>query len=60
MLKPCPQNNTTAAVKPTINDFLEAKIQQYLQPLQDQLLQHIDKRLVRTFAAGRCVRIPLL
>lgn len=50
MAKPCPQNNTTASVKSTANDFLQAKIQQYLQPIQDQLTQQIDKRLVATFA----------
>lgn len=51
MAKPFPQINTTAPTKSTANDFLQAKIQQYLQPLQDQLAQHIDKRLVATFAA---------
>ncbi len=51
MAKPCPQNNTTAPVKSTANDFLQAKMQQYLLPLQDQLLQRIDKRLVLTFTA---------
>ncbi|AQG78937.1 transposase [Spirosoma montaniterrae] len=50
MATPCTQNNNTTRVKSTANDFLQARIQHYLQPIQDQLLQQIDKRLVATFA----------
>lgn len=50
MAKPSSQSNTTARPKSTACHFLQAKIQRYLHPLQDQLGQRIDKRLVVTFA----------
>lgn len=50
MAKPYAQNNTTEEIKSTSNDFLQAKMGQYIQPLQQQLCQRIDKRLVITFA----------
>lgn len=36
--------------KSTASAFLLTKIQNYIQPLQDQLTERIDKRLVRTFS----------
>ncbi|GAB3512055.1 hypothetical protein GCM10027341_52350 [Spirosoma knui] len=51
MATPCSQNKATTPIKSTANDFLQAKIQLYLQPIQDPLAQQIDKRLVATFAA---------
>ncbi len=44
------QNKPKPTQKSTAAHFLQAKAQQYLQPLQEQLLQRIDKRLVTTFA----------
>lgn len=45
------QKNKIASQKATASDFLSEKAQHYLQPLQDQLLEQIDKRLVATFYA---------
>ena len=43
------QNNPTAAKKATAADFINHKVQHYLQPIEDRLNQQIDKRLVATF-----------
>jgi hypothetical protein len=49
MSKTCQQNTPIRALKSTSTTFLEAKAKQYLQPLEDHLLEQIDKRLVTTF-----------
>ena len=49
MATPYTQNNTITSPKSTASDFLQARIQHYLQPIHDPLHQHIDKRLVKTF-----------
>lgn len=36
--------------KSTATAFLEAKAQQYLHPLEDKLLEQLDKRLLATFS----------
>lgn len=46
----CQQKNGIPTPKSTATTFLQAKAHQYLQPLQKQLLDRIDKRLVATFA----------
>lgn len=47
------QNNHTAAKNATPNataaDFITQKARQYLQPIENQLNQSLDKRLVATF-----------
>jgi len=43
------QKNTIGPKKSTASDFLLQKADHYLQPVQQQLLIHLDKRLVATF-----------
>lgn len=51
MARTCQQNTSIRTPKSTSVTFLEAKAQQYLRPLEDRLLEQIDKRLVATFSA---------
>ena len=46
----CQQKKRIPALKSTAAAFLEAKAQHFLQPLHQQLLSQIDKRLVATFS----------
>jgi hypothetical protein len=50
MSKTCQLNKKIHRPKSTSTDFLEARINRYLQPLHDKLLEQLDKRLVATFS----------
>ncbi|RCR69567.1 hypothetical protein DUE52_12060, partial [Larkinella punicea] len=50
MSKTCQQKKGIQPTKSTAAAFLQTKAQHYLQPLQEQLLAQIDKRLVATFS----------
>ncbi|WP_211221697.1 hypothetical protein [Spirosoma panaciterrae] len=50
MSRTCQHNTAFHALKSTSAAFLEAKVQHYLRPLEDKLLEQIDKRLVATFS----------
>ena len=49
MFKTLLQKNRIALQKSTASAFLLEKAERYLQPLQQQLLEELDKRLVNTF-----------
>lgn len=49
MFKTLLQKNRIASQKSTASAFLLEKAEHYLQPLQQQLLEKLDKRLVHTF-----------
>lgn len=51
MSRTCQQKKEISSPKSTATAFVEAKARHYLQPLEDKLLEQIDKRLVATFSS---------